>query len=315
MMLVRLALAPLLLVLAAALPLRAQRLSSVPAPQTAIVPEAITVGDVFHAAIRVEAPPGVRVFFPDTLEVPDEVEAAGRRVISVDTAADRVIYTAAYPLTAWRPDSFALRGTHVQLVTERGEGRVAASFPRFAIQSVLPADTTGIEPKPAKDVLGAMRLLWPYLLALLLLLALLAFLYWLYRRRQSKPAVEAPVPVVPPRERALQALDHARAAGLVETGAMKEFYSLVTDAVRQYLDAIEPRWGADLTTSELAGRMRGSARDFEFGEILSVLGDADLVKFARRTPMAEEALARWGTARLWVERFDWPPRFTEAKAA
>ncbi|MGH7553086.1 MAG: hypothetical protein ACREMQ_08670, partial [Longimicrobiales bacterium] len=154
-------LAPLLLVLAAASPLRAQRLSSVPAPQTAIVPEAITVGDVFHAAIRVEAPPGVRVFFPDTLEVPEEVEAAGRRVVSVDTVADKLIYTAAYPLTAWRPDTVELRAARVQLVTERGEGRVAASFPAFAIQSVLPADTSGIEPKPAKDVLGAMRLLWP----------------------------------------------------------------------------------------------------------------------------------------------------------
>jgi hypothetical protein len=306
---------PLLLLLVAVLPAGAQRVSSVPAPTTAVLPESITVGDVFHAAIRVQAPGDRRVFFPDTLAVPPEVESAGRRQIRVDTTSTGITHTAVYPLTAWRPDTVELAPAEIRVASASGEEVLTATFPQVRIRSVLPADTAGIEPQPAKDVLGPNRLWWPLLLLLALLLAAAALAYWFYRRRRPAPEIAAPVPLMPPRQRALEALDRARASGLVEAGAMKEFYSAVSDALRQYLDAVEPVWGADLTTSELVAHMRGRAGDVQIAEMLTILGEADLVKFARRRPGQEQALARWGAARAWVERFDWPPALPEAQAA
>jgi hypothetical protein len=81
------------------------------------------------------------------------------------------------------------------------------------------------------------------------------------------------------------------------------------------MDAIEPRWGADLTTSELAGRMRGLAPDMMTADVLAILGEADLVKFARLRTTPADALARLGAARAWVDRWDWPRPEPEAKAA
>lgn len=308
-----------ILLAAVASPLRAQLPSVTPEPRTAITPAEITVGKIFRAAIRVTAPIGVRVLFPDSLAVPPDIEAAGRRTVRTDTVGGGLQYTAVYPLTAWRPDTIALESAPVRVLADGGEQSLAARFVPFTIRSVLPADTAGIEPQPPKDVFGANRLLWPFLIGLALILAALGLLYLWRRRRRPRVVAAEPAPFVAPRERALAALDEVRHAGFVEAGAFKEFYSRVSDALRQYLCELEPRWGADLTTTELAGRMRdGGGLDPNVAALFAVLGEADLVKFARSRPVAMEALASWGTARGFVDRFGTPAADgagTDAEAA
>jgi hypothetical protein len=283
----------------------------------AVVPQTITVGDVFQAAVRVELPAGTAVAFADSLSLPPDVETAGRRIVHVDTTTEgRVTFTAAYPLTGWRPGDVELPATQVVVRPPLGDGpgrqtesrddTISVTFPAFDIESVLPGDTAGVEPKPAKDVLGANRVWWPYLVAGAVVLALLAALY-IWRKRRRPDAVAAPVPAVPPRERALAALEEARAAGMVERGELKEFYTAVTDAVRAYVEALNVGWGRELTTSELAGRMRGTGIGPDALSLVAMLGSADLVKFARRRPAPSEAHAEWGAARRFVESFDWPP--------
>jgi hypothetical protein len=284
----------------------------------AVVPHTITVGDVFQAAIRVAAPAGAEVVFPDSLELPEEVESAGRREIRVDTVQGEHQVTAVYPLTAWRPGDVPLPPAEVTVRDTSGVRTLEVSFPAFALASVLPADTAGIEPKPAKDVLGADRVWWPLLVAAAVLLAVLAALYWWYRRRRPRETA-LPAPAASPRERVLARLDAARSAGLVESGATKEFYIEVTDALREYLEALDVRWSRDLTTSELAGRMRGTGVDAQAAAIVALLGSADLVKFAQRRPRPAESYADWTAARRFVESFEWPlpavEPAQEAKAA
>lgn len=277
----------------------------------AVVPQTITVGDVFHAAIRVAAPAGMEIVFPDSLELPREVESAGRREIRIDTIGGEHQVTAVYPLTAWRPGDVPLPPAEITVRDTAGARTIEVSFPAFALASVLPTDTAGIEPKPAKDVLGANRIWWPILLAAGVLLALLAALWWWYRRRAPHETV-APSPVVSPRERVFARLDAARSAGLVEAGRTKEFYIEVTEALREYLETLDVRWSRDLTTSELAGRMRGLGVDAQAAALIGLLGNGDLVKFAQRRPLSAEAYADWTTAHRFVESFDWPLPAVEA---
>ena len=286
---------------------------------SAVVPQTIHVGDVFHAAVRVELPAGVEAVFPDTLALPDgDIEAAGRVRITTDTVGGTRVMTAAYPLTAWRSgDEIVLPDVSFSVGEGPAQRVMSASFPAFTLASVLPADTSGIEPKPAKDVLGASRIWWPWLLAGLVALILAAVLLYLWRRRRARAVVEQPVaPAVSPREAALALLQQARAERLVERGMLKPFYGAITAAVGGYLVAVDPELGADLTTPELARHVRARRAPPELLELLQLLGQADLVKFAkaRRTPA--EAYGDWDAARSWVERYDgWIPDEEPAQEA
>lgn len=272
-------------------------------PRAAVVPESITVGDVFHAAVRIDLPAGTTLFAPDSLALVEDVEQAGRREVRVDTAGGARLTTVLYPLAAWRPGSYELPPIPLRLAGTQRDTTLRVQLPPFEVTSVLPADTAGIEPQPAKDVLGANRLWWPILLALLIAAIIAAALYMWWRRRRR--GVEQPVvftPAVPPLEVALAQLAALRREGLIERGEFKPFYERLTEALRHYAAAVEPRWSVDLTTSELAGRLRTDSGVQEAVELTRILGAGDMVKFARAATTRDHAVRDLDAARAWIER-------------
>jgi hypothetical protein len=279
--------------------LRAQQFA--PTIRTAVVPDTIHVGDVITAAIRITVPAGATVTFPDSLTLPLDLENAGDRVLKADTTPNGIQLTATYRLAAWRPGAHMIDAVPV---TVNG-AQMNAVFDSVRIASVLPGDTTGIGMKPLKAVIGGVRVWWPWIVALLLLLALL-LLYWLSRRR-DRVEVAPVVPARPARDVALERLDEARTSGVLERGDVKEFYSAVSDALRAYVAAVDPLLSADLTTSEVAGRIRARGVDPAGAELLTLMGASDLVKFARRTPRTSEAHDEWLRIRKWVADTRWPP--------
>ena len=278
--------------------------------QTAVVPETITVGDVFHAAVRVNLPDAATLIIPDSLELPADVENAGRPELRIDSTSTTRVATILFPLAAWRPGSYQLPTVSLRLVNTQGQQTVRVRLPDFEVRSVLPVDTAGIEMKGLKDVWGPDRIWWPWLLAALLaLIALLVYLWWRRRKRGAAPVVI--VPSAPAHEIALARLDALRRSDLLARGEMKRYYDELAETLRRYAAAIEPEWGVDLTTSELTHRVR--ARDASLLDVIRILGSADLVKFARARPPVDLADRDLDAARAWIERTR--PRETTVEAA
>lgn len=300
-----LALALLALALLATPPLVAQDV------RTAMVGDTIRIGDVVPVAVRVVLEAGERVAWPDTLPLAGDVlENAARVRPRVDTLADgRLEATALYRVTPWRTGEVPL--PELELSVRSGEESVRAvtvSFPVLDVISVLPADTAGIEPRPARGVLGRSWSLGPLLLALLALLALIAAILWWRRRRADRTAAAPAGLAVSPRERVLARLQEVRESGLAERGAMKEFYSRTTLALREYLGALDSEWSEDLTSTELVTRFRSRVGSVEAASVLAdLLRQADQVKFARRRPDPDTAVREWEKLREWVLGFGWPP--------
>lgn len=289
--------------------------------RTAVLADTIRVGDVVPVAIRATVPPGQRVFWPDTLPLggPDsELENAARVRTREDTLPDgRLQITALYAVTPWRPGERPLPEVPVQVVSgDEAVRTLSASLPALQVTSVLPADTAGIQPRPAKGVIGRSWTLWPLLILLLALLALAALIWWIRRRRRRAAAPLPAAPALPPREAALAALDRAREAGLADRGEMKEFYTRISAALREYLAALEPAWGEDRTTTELLAAVRAAAGPAVAAGLGPILRSADQVKFARREPSRDVAYTEWAAARSWVSEFRWnepaPPDVEEA---
>ncbi len=270
--------------------------------RSAILPDTIAVGDVARVAVRVTVKPGSVVVFPDSLVLPLEIENAGDRTITVDTTAAGIALTATYAIAAWRPGSHALPALSYTV-----DGTpYTVSLDSLRIQSVLPADTAGIKPKPLKPVLGANRVWWP-ILALIAALLAIAAIVWYVRRRRRIPVAVPIIPRRPAREVALDRLERARANGHVERGDLKTFYSEISEAMREYVAAVDLTVTPDLTTAEAAAALRARGTDAAAVELLTLLGAADLVKFARRTPRVADAYAEWTRAQRWVADVQWPP--------
>ena len=285
----------LLLVLCAARPVAAQSVA------TAVVPQGITVGDVFHAAVRIQLPPGADIQAPDSIALAEDLELAGRMEIRYDSVNGGRAATILYPLSAWRPGDYQLPTVRLRVTTDGGGSDLTVALPSFTVQSVLPQDTTGIEPRGAKDVLGANRLWWPILLALLLALLLAIALYMWWRRRRPAPE-EVIEPVVPPRESALAQLDALAREGLLERGELRIFYIRLTEILRRYAATVDTRWSTHLTTSELAHQLRAFERAGDAADLVRILGSADLVKFARARGDLAAARSHLDDTRGWIER-------------
>jgi hypothetical protein len=117
--------------------------------------------------------------------------------------------------------------------------------------------------------------------------ALVAFLVTLWLRR-PRP-VPPPPPARPPWETALEELYDLRHAGLVAEGRFAEHFDRVSDIVRKYLGARFGFDGLESTTREALFVLRGMTPRIEpLDSIESFLRQADLVKFAKTVPTAED---------------------------
>ena len=281
--------------------------------ETGISRDTIRVGDPFRAVVRIELAPGTDVVLPDSLVSTEDVESAGTVRMRRDSANGVVSVAAAYPLTAWRPGPLPLPELPLTLKTAQGDRVQTIKLPDITVVSVLPADTTNIEAKPPKDVLGGNRVWWPWVLALILALAIVLALIWWWRKRRKAEPEDVPLPTIMPRERALEELERIRKLGLVREGDFKRHYTLVSEVLRKYMSTTEPKWSTDLTTDELAQKTKDVA---EAKPAISVLRQADMVKFARSIPDAQTAERDLERTSEWIAQYPAPAAVpAEGKAA
>ena len=281
--------------------------------RAALSPDTVTVGDVARLGVRVVLPPGSRIQLPDSLPISGDLENAGRRdLIAVENADGSRTVTAVYPLTAWRPGVDTLPPLEVMLEVGGRSISDTLTLPVLTVASVLPADTTGIEARPPRGVIGPARVWWIWaLIGLAVLIALALLVWWLIRRRRARPV--ALEPAISPRERALGELAALRADRLFDRATVDPFYEKVSAVLRAYLSEVDPSWGRDRTTSELAAAILPAASPEQAAALRSLLREADAVKFAAALPEAQASQRHLDQVRAWIEAF--PPAPAETAEA
>jgi hypothetical protein len=274
-----------------------------------VVPDTVTVGQRYRAVARITVPPGSRVEVTLAPVDSESVETVGQ--VKVDTtAAAQGRFGAEVTLVAWKTGPGKAVDALLRVTPPGGAAR-EVSFPFAApfVRSVLPEDTAGVRPRGPKDVLDAKPTMVKQVklpaLGLLLFLLLLGLAYGIIRLLRRRGSEE----IADPRERSLAALDRIAASGAVERGEWRAVYSGISEAMRDLASCLEPAWGRDLTTGELALRMADDGVPAEdVGTAAAVLDRADLVKFARQQPAAETAREDLAAARAWAARIQPPVR-------
>ena len=124
----------------------------------------------------------------------------------------------------------------------------------------------------------------------------------LAKRGKSLADLFKPEPPLPPHIVAIAALEELQNQKLWQNNKHKEYYSILTDILRTYLDRRFDVGAMEMTTDEILEAIKSlelpqkSAMD-----LVSVLRDADLVKFAKAMPEAAENESAYSKVYYFVE--------------
>jgi hypothetical protein len=141
---------------------------------------------------------------------------------------------------------------------------------------------------------------WYWVVIGLAVVAIGMGLYILYRKNGS--IIIKRKPVIPPYELAIQQLNELRTQKLAELGQEKEYYTRLTDILRQYLDG---RFGINAmemsSTQILYSIKHNDETKMSTEQIQQILEIADFVKFAKVRPLPDDNIKTFNSALDFVE--------------
>lgn len=252
------------------------------------------IGDQVNLWLRLEQPAGLKVGFPtpgDTIAGHIEVlsvspiDTIGNKRDEIWRLRQRLVLTS-FDTGFFVIPAYSFRvGSRNDSITTRA----------LALEVLgIPLDTTkGItDIKPPFDVPVTFWEIAPYLFTGFLLAVILFFYLRYLRKKNRKPDLqpEKVIPSLPPHIWALEQLDELVREKLWQQGKIKLFYSRLTDILRQYIELRFSIPAMEQTTYEIHRAFSGSVLIAEpvLISLRELLELADLVKFAKWNPVAEE---------------------------
>lgn len=262
--------------------------------------DTVTVGEPFEVRLRVRAPAGSRIRFPENPDSAATVQALDPRTIVTTDSVGSLDQTAVYRLAAWDVgDQPIVIGNVTVAVADApaaGERPINLAALGVFVRSVLPADTALRVPKPARPIWEVRPFPW-WLVALILGLIAAGLLLWWWLRRRRRPKADV---AVDPYDRARREFNRIETMGLLDAGERTRFAALVVEVMRDYFAARHPDARLALTSRELVAVLR-RVPTVPIEQLTRVLHEADLAKFANWALTEDRARALARDARAVVE--------------
>ena len=265
--------------------------------QSRISRDSILIGDQIEWTFDFSIAPGeeARISRPGEAPVPG-VEALGE--LALDTLskskADGTMQLRGHvTLTSFDSGSYQLPELFVLL--DRSDGSIDTlryAGPRLAVNTI-PIDTATFEPY---DIKGQIRYpltfkeVLPWIGLALLVAALIWLLVrWIRMRRENRDFFGKPVVQDPPHIVALRSLEKTRSQKLWQAGKQKQFYTQVTDALRQYIAGRYDISALEQTSAEMLQELSEKEIDPALlAQMKDLFTTADFVKFAKHTASDQE---------------------------
>jgi len=166
----------------------------------------------------------------------------------------------------------------------------ASTIPLYLKVHTMEVDTTQAI-KPIKPPLGAplsFREILPWLLAGLVALIVIFLAIYVYTRwKKNKPLFRIrPKVILPPHVVAMNGLENLKGKKLWQAGKVKDYYTELTDILRNYIEDRYNVAAVEMTTEEiLEGLKNTDAPKESVDKLARTLVLADLVKFAKENPL------------------------------
>ena len=277
-----------------------------------IEPDSIMIGDRFTYIIEVEKDMVQEVAFPEFEADPkggiELIESHPVDTISRD--GRRLHLRKRYTMAAFEEGRIGMGSAKVLYADKNIVDTLASDSESILSVSTFQIDSTShaiFDIKPQKTLKFQLRevtdyLLWGLLAALILAAAIYGLVRWLHSRGKTIKSLFTPAPPEPAHIIAIRALEELHNRKLWQNNLHKEYYSTLSEILRTYLSGRFGVGAMEMTTDEIMEAIR----DIELPtknsvDLIEVLRDADLAKFAKFEPEAEQNESDYAKAYYFVE--------------
>lgn len=257
----------------------------------------ILIGDQLKLLLEVEKPKDLNVQFP---QVPDtfssKVEVVNRSKIDTFKLDDktRQRLTQTLFITSFDSGKHQIPPFYFRMKNGQVLDSTATRELMFQVHTMKIDTTKG--PVDIKTVYGApvtLKEVMPYILGVILIAALVFFIFYYIRwKKKNKPLFAKPEkPAEPAHIIALRELDRIKSQKLWQQEKIKQYYSEVSDTIRTYIQNRFDVPAMEQTSGETIGAFRAQKElidDNSINQLQHILSLADLVKFAKYTPLPDD---------------------------
>ncbi len=286
----------------------------IPKIDLSVQPTEVTVGEVVYWRLAIARHHDVQVRLGTEASF-GGLEVRSKQVSSQEVSGDLVNEVMEVQLIGFEPGEMEIPAQVVTAVDRGGQiEELTTDAATVSIKSLIANEP---EPKLREDmgpgekvIVKDYLLLW--ILGVLVGIGFVVATTLLIRRliamRRSKSDVFVPPPR-PAEEIALEKLALLRGSALLNEGQVKLFHVRLSEAVREYLGNRYLFDSLELSTEELAVRLRATTiKSDDFDAVGEFLGVTDLVKFAKVVLSREESLDLLDQSVAFVHKTTPPPR-------
>ena len=257
----------------------------------------IYIGDQINYTVTVDQPSDISLNIAgirDTLYKNIEI-LAGPQTDTLAPDKNRLRIINRYLVTSFDSGFYEVPPIYAELQTETGIKRFYSDYSPLQVMrvNIAPRDSTA----QIFDIIVPYKapLTFMEILPWILLAALAGALIWLIIRllsrfRKTKPGYEPVIIKEPAHVIAFRELEKLREQKLWQKGEVKQYYSRLTEIIRQYLEDRYGVYSLELTTSETLEELlkTGFRKDETYMKLKDILNGSDLVKFAKYKPEPSE---------------------------
>lgn len=251
------------------------------------------IGQQVVLTINVQAPDTKRISWPVISDTLGNIEIIRRSPVDTSRGSQKNWKSYSQKLTVTSFDTGYIVFPKIPFRTGSGKDTTLIFSDSVLLQyTSVPVDTT----KAFKDIKGIMAApltvgeMAPWILGVMILGAIAIIIYTIYLRRKSKKPLILfkPKPELPAHILAIEALNHLKDEALWKRGRFKEYYTGLTDILRNYFERRYGVMAQEMTSDEILEALKSHTNGSLLNKLKNLFYTADLVKFAKGIPESYE---------------------------
>jgi hypothetical protein len=251
----------------------------------------IKIGEHFNIELMAKGPIGSKFIFPtysDTINEHFDIISQSKYDTLFNEDKSEITIKQKWRVTSFDSGYWAISPLKFYILPDTAKFFETEAF--LMQVNTVEVDTTK-EVKDIKQPYSA-PISWqewlPYALGTFGLIGLLIFIIWYIKQKRNQPA-KLPEPIaINPGEKALNLLQELERKKLWQNGFNKDYYTELTDILRNYFDEKYFTKTNEQVSDEIMISMRTYLNQINLNQLKQILWLADMVKFAKEQPVASE---------------------------